>query len=189
MTAPARKALKHPTGSLEDDLGHLLNHGARGGVGLISSALILRVALEAPHDAVLASVLDELIPRLRPTGGLDDLAARRVARRGGCRQRLSLTGGLRTVHRSRRPTHRAGRLPTCPRPTGGLASQQEWEGSVNRHQPPTPPGVGSDRTGSHHPVASAEEAALDPPPNRPGPPPGRRGTSRKQPAPKLIGAA
>jgi len=71
----------------------------------------------------------------------------------------------------------------------GLASQQEWEGSVNRHQPPTPPGVGSDRTGSHHPVASAEQAALDPPPNRPGPPPGRRGTSRKQPAPRLIGAA
>ena len=34
----------------------------------------------------------------------------------------------------------------------GLASQQEWEGSVNRHQPPTPPGgVGSARTGSHHP--------------------------------------
>ncbi|WP_257000437.1 transposase [Mycobacterium avium] len=32
----------------------------------------------------------------------------------------------------------------------GLASQQEWEGSVNRHQPPTPPdGVGSARTGSH----------------------------------------
>jgi hypothetical protein len=38
-------------------------------------------------------------------------------------------------------------------------------------------------------VASAEHAALDPPPNRPGPPPGRHGTSRKQPAPKLIGAA
>jgi hypothetical protein len=31
-----------------------------------------------------------------------------------------------------------------------LASQQEWEGSVNRHQPPTPHGVGSARTGSHH---------------------------------------
>ena len=52
----------------------------------------------------------------------------------------------------------------------GLASQQEWEGSVNRHQPPTPPdGVGSARTGSHHPVASAEQAAPGPPPNRPGP--------------------
>ena len=35
-----------------------------------------------------------------------------------------------------------------------LASQQEWEGSVNRHQPPTPPdGVGSARTGSHPPAA------------------------------------
>jgi hypothetical protein len=72
-----------------------------------------------------------------------------------------------------------------------LASQQEWEGSVNRHQPPTPPdGAGSARTGSrHHPVASAEQAAPGPPPNRPDRKPGRRGTSRKQPAPKLIGAA
>ena len=70
-----------------------------------------------------------------------------------------------------------------------LASQQEWEGSVNRHQPPTPDGVGSARTGSHPAVASAEQAALNPPPNRPGPRPGRLGTSRKQPAPKLIGAA
>ena len=48
-----------------------------------------------------------------------------------------------------------------------LASQQEWEGSVNRHQPP-PHGGGSARTGSRHPVASAEQAALGPPPNRPG---------------------
>lgn len=71
----------------------------------------------------------------------------------------------------------------------GLASQQEWEGSVNRHQPPASPDAGSARTGSHHPVASAEQAALDPPPNRPGPRPGRRGSSRKQPAPKLIDAA
>jgi transposase len=71
-----------------------------------------------------------------------------------------------------------------------LASQQEWEGSVNRHQPPTPAdGAGSARTGSHQLVASAEQAALGPPPNRPDPKPGRRGTSRKQPAPKLIGAA
>jgi hypothetical protein len=69
-----------------------------------------------------------------------------------------------------------------------LASQQEWEGSVNRHQPPPPDGVGSARTGSRHPVASAEQVALGPPPNRPSPEPGRRGTSRKQPAPKLIGA-
>ena len=70
----------------------------------------------------------------------------------------------------------------------GLASQQEWEGSVNRHQPPAPQGAGAARTGSHHRVASAEHAALDPPPNRPGAP-GRHGTSRKQPAPKQIGAA
>jgi hypothetical protein len=70
-----------------------------------------------------------------------------------------------------------------------LASQQEWEGSVNRHQPPPSPDAGSARTGSHHPVASAEQAALGPPPNRPSQTPGRRGTSRKQPAPKLIGAA
>ena len=71
----------------------------------------------------------------------------------------------------------------------GLASQQEWEGSVNRHQPPPSPDDGSARTGSHHPVASAEHAATGTPPNRPGHKPGRRGTSRKQPASKLIGAA
>lgn len=71
----------------------------------------------------------------------------------------------------------------------GLASQQEWEGSVNRHQPPPSPDEGSARTGSHHPAASAEQAAPGPPPNRPGPVPRCRGTSRKQPAPKLIGAA
>ncbi len=72
-----------------------------------------------------------------------------------------------------------------------LASQQEWEGSVNRHQPPAPSGAGSASTGSHHhPVmASAEQAALGLPPNRPDPEPGRRGNSRKQPAPKLIDAA
>jgi hypothetical protein len=70
----------------------------------------------------------------------------------------------------------------------GLASQQEREGSVNRHQPPTPHGVGPARTGSYHPVASAEQAALGSPPNRPGTP-GRRGPSRKQQPPKLSGAA
>jgi hypothetical protein len=70
-----------------------------------------------------------------------------------------------------------------------LASQQEWEGSVNRHQPAASPDAGSARAGSHHPVASAEQAALGPPPNRPSQKLGRRGTSRKQPAPKLIGAA
>ena len=71
----------------------------------------------------------------------------------------------------------------------GLASQQEWEGSVNRHQPPPSPDEGSARTGSHQPVAPAEQAAPGTPPNRPAQKPGRRGTSRKQPAPKLIGAA
>ena len=71
-----------------------------------------------------------------------------------------------------------------------LASQQEWEGSVNRHQSPAALAAGSARTGSRHPVvASAERAALGLPPNRPGQKPGRRGSSRKQPAPKLIGAA
>jgi hypothetical protein len=50
-----------------------------------------------------------------------------------------------------------------------LASQQEREGSVNRHQPPASHDAGAARTGSHHPVASAEQAALGPPPNRPGP--------------------
>jgi hypothetical protein len=69
-----------------------------------------------------------------------------------------------------------------------LASPQEWEGSVNRHQPPASPDAGSARTGSHHPVASAAQAALSLPPHRPGTP-GRRGPSRKQPTPKLIGAA
>ena len=72
----------------------------------------------------------------------------------------------------------------------GLASQQEWEGSVNRHQPPAPPdGAGSARTGSRRPVASAEHAALGPPPNRPSLTPGRRGLSRKEESPKLFGAA
>ncbi|MGA3256592.1 MAG: transposase, partial [Mycobacterium sp.] len=73
----------------------------------------------------------------------------------------------------------------------GWASQPEWEGSVNRHQPPPSPDEGSARTGSHrHPAAaSAEQAAPGTPPNRPRPQRGRRGASRKQPAPKLIGAA
>ncbi len=71
----------------------------------------------------------------------------------------------------------------------GLASQQEWEGSVNRHQPPPSPHDGPARTGSHHRVAPAEQAAPGTPPNRPDRKAGRRGTSRKQPAPKLIGAA
>ena len=71
----------------------------------------------------------------------------------------------------------------------GLASQQEWEGSVNRHQPPPSPDEGPARTGSHYPVAPAEQAAPGTPPNRPAQTPGRRGTSRKQLAPKLIGAA
>ncbi|MGH3847071.1 MAG: zinc ribbon domain-containing protein, partial [Pseudonocardiaceae bacterium] len=72
----------------------------------------------------------------------------------------------------------------------GLASQQEWEGSVNRHQPPAPSGAGPARTGSHHPAAaSAEQAALGLPPNRPGSKPGHRGTSHKRQSPKLSGAA
>jgi hypothetical protein len=71
----------------------------------------------------------------------------------------------------------------------GLASQQEWEGSVNRHQPPASPDAGPARTGSHPPAASAEHAAPGPPPNRPDQPSGRHGTSRNQPAPKLIGTA
>ncbi len=71
-----------------------------------------------------------------------------------------------------------------------LASQQEREGSVNRHQPPAPQDAGPARTGSHHPVvASTEQAALGPPPNRPSRRPGRRGTSRKEQPPKLFGAA
>jgi len=49
-----------------------------------------------------------------------------------------------------------------------LAPQQEWGGSVNRHQPPASSDAGPARTGSHQPVASAEHAALDLPPNRPG---------------------
>jgi Putative transposase DNA-binding domain len=72
----------------------------------------------------------------------------------------------------------------------GLASQQEWEGSVNRNQSSAPAdGARSARTGRHPTVASAEHAAPGPPPNRPGTTPGRHRTSRKQPAPKLIGAA
>ena len=71
-----------------------------------------------------------------------------------------------------------------------LAPRHERGGSVNRHQPPAPPdAVGPARTGSHHPVASAEHAALGSPPNRPGRKPGRRGGSRKRQPPKLFGAA
>jgi hypothetical protein len=60
----------------------------------------------------------------------------------------------------------------------GLASQQEWEGSVNRHQPPASPYAGPARTGSYHAVASAEQAALGPPPNQTKP---KAWTSRDQP--------
>jgi Putative transposase DNA-binding domain len=72
----------------------------------------------------------------------------------------------------------------------GLASQQEWEGSVNRHQSPPSPDGGSARTGSHHhpAAASAEQAALGLPPNRPRQQRGRRGNSQKT-VPKLSGAA
>jgi len=48
---------------------------------------------------------------------------------------------MQFTDRPRRPAHRAGRLSTCPR-LRGLASPREREGSVNRHQPPTPHGVG-----------------------------------------------
>jgi transposase len=72
----------------------------------------------------------------------------------------------------------------------GLASQQESEGSVNRHQSPPSPDGGSARTGSHHhPAASAEQAARGLPPNRPRPQRGRRGNSQKRQSPKLSGAA
>jgi hypothetical protein len=70
-----------------------------------------------------------------------------------------------------------------------LASQQEWEGSVNRHKPPPSSDAGSAGTGSRPLAAPAERAALGPPPNRPSQKPGRRGPSRKQPALKPIGAA
>jgi hypothetical protein len=70
-----------------------------------------------------------------------------------------------------------------------LASQQEWEGSVNRPQPSAASAAGPARTGSHHPVASAERAALGPPPNSPDQKSGRRGTSRKPQPHKLCGAA
>ncbi|HUH70584.1 MAG TPA: hypothetical protein VLZ05_18015 [Mycobacterium sp.] len=70
-----------------------------------------------------------------------------------------------------------------------LAPQQEWGGSVNRHQPPAPSDARPARTGSHQPVAPAELAAHGLPPNRPGPQPGRRGTSRNKQPPKLFGAA
>jgi hypothetical protein len=70
-----------------------------------------------------------------------------------------------------------------------LASQQEREGSVNRHQPPATPVAGSARTGSRQPVAPAEQAALGPPPNSPGSHPGRCGNSRKDQPPKLFGVA
>jgi hypothetical protein len=71
----------------------------------------------------------------------------------------------------------------------GLASQQEREGSVNRHQPPTPhDGAGQVRPGSHHPAASAEQAALGLPPNRPGPSLDVTGPAENN-GPKLFGAA
>lgn len=63
-----------------------------------------------------------------------------------------------------------------------LASQQEWEGSVNQHQPPASPDAGSARAGSRHRVASAEQAALGLPSNRPGTL-GRRGPSRNNSTP------
>ena len=66
----------------------------------------------------------------------------------------------------------------------GLASQQEWEGSVNQHQPPASPNAGSARAGSRHLAASAEQAAPGSPPNRPGTP-GRR-SQPKRTAPQAV---
>ena len=70
----------------------------------------------------------------------------------------------------------------------GLASQQEWEGSVNRHQSPPSPDGRSARTGSHHhpAAASAEQAALGLPPNRPRQQRGRRGNSQKRQPPNCL---
>ncbi|WP_232530496.1 hypothetical protein [Mycobacterium intracellulare] len=51
----------------------------------------------------------------------------------------------------------------------GLASRQEWDGSVNRHQPP-PLDAGSARTGSHHRLASAAAEQAAPPPEQTTPP-------------------
>jgi putative transposase-like DNA-binding protein len=64
-----------------------------------------------------------------------------------------------------------------------LASQQEWEGSVNRHQPPAAPAAGSARTGSTTgwPLLNKQHSAH--PRTDQNLTPGRRGTSRKQPAP------
>ena len=71
----------------------------------------------------------------------------------------------------------------------GLASQQEWEGSVNRHQPPAPPMV-LDRPGpaatTRWPLLSKQHSAH---PRTDQATPGRHGTSRKQQHPKLFGAA
>ena len=90
------------------------------------------------------------------------------------------------------PTIRAlrGSITDLPTPCGrgwppSKSGRVQSTGTSHRHHQM----LGSARTGSHHPVASAEQAALGLPPNSPGTAPGRRGSSRKQPAPKLIGAA
>ena len=71
-----------------------------------------------------------------------------------------------------------------------LASQQERDDSVNRHQPPAAPAAGPARTGSHHPVASAEQRSHHSAhPRTDQTKSGRHGTSRKTQPPKLSGAA
>jgi AcrR family transcriptional regulator len=49
------------TGSLIDDFGHIIERSARNDDGLISTELVLRIALEGAHDHVLSSALDDLI--------------------------------------------------------------------------------------------------------------------------------
>jgi AcrR family transcriptional regulator len=49
------------TGSLTDDFGLIIERAARNDDGLISTELLLRIALEGAHDHELSSVLDDLI--------------------------------------------------------------------------------------------------------------------------------
>jgi AcrR family transcriptional regulator len=49
------------TGSLTDDFGLIIERAARNDDGLISTELLLRIALEGAHDHELSSALDDLI--------------------------------------------------------------------------------------------------------------------------------
>ncbi|MCW2623792.1 MAG: TetR family transcriptional regulator [Mycobacterium sp.] len=49
------------TGSLTDDFGLIIERSARNDDGLISTELLLRIALEGAHDHELSSALDDLI--------------------------------------------------------------------------------------------------------------------------------